>query len=278
MAIFCLSIECTDANRDLAIAELYDAGTSGVVEHEQPEGGCRLEAFFDTEAEASAVAQRLDSWRTSITPCEPHDWAEVSREQWKPELVGERFFLVPAWRDDPAPQGRLRLVMPPGTAAGTGLHIATQLAIEGLERFVAPGMRILDLGTGSGILARAAALLGAHRVAACDIEDDAVYAADEYLRAQHSPAALFVGSLRSVRPAVADLLVVNINAQTIRTLAPEIARVINPGGLAILTGFEQRESGEMERLLREHGLPLRDRIERDGWTCLVCARDTSHAW
>lgn len=274
--MFRLSVECARASRDLLLAEMYDAGTSGVVEHELPEGGCRLEAFFDTEAQAHALAQRLSSWNTSVSPCEARDWVAFSQKQWEPELAGERFFLVPAWRSDPAPQGRLRLIMPPGTAAGTGLHIATQLALEGLERCTTPNTFVLDLGTGSGILAEAAALLGARRVAACDIEDDAVSAASEYLSEQCAPVSLFVGSLRSVRPAVVDLLVANINAQAIRYLASEIARVILPGGLAIVTGFQSDEAGQVERLLVTQGLLLRERIEKNDWACLICVKDASH--
>ncbi len=274
--MFRLSIECTRASRDLLLAEMYDAGTSGVVEHELPEGGCRLEAFFDTEAEAHALAQRLSSRNTSVSPCEARDWVAFSQKQWEPELAGERFFLVPAWRSDPAPQGRLRLIMPPGTAAGTGLHIATQLALEGLERCTTPKTFVLDLGTGSGILAEAAVLLGARRVAACDIEEDAVSAAREYLSEQHAQVSLFTGSLRSVRPAVVDLLVANINAQTIRYLASEIARVILPGGLAIVTGFQCDEAAQVQRLLATQGLLLREGIEKNDWACLICEKDASH--
>ncbi len=100
---------------------------------------------------------------------EDRDWVEAAREMLQPMEVGERFFLVPEWRDDPAPAGRFRMVVNPGMAFGTGVHETTRLCLEALERYVRPGMDVLDVGTGSGILARAAGLLGARRVYACDI-------------------------------------------------------------------------------------------------------------
>ena len=82
----------------------------------------------------------------------------------KYDLPQERFFLVPEWRDDPAPEGRVRLIMHPGIACGTGTHAATRLCLTAMERHVAAGDSVLDVGTGSGILADAARVLGASPV------------------------------------------------------------------------------------------------------------------
>ena len=99
---------------------------------------------------------------------------QSARDLLQPMEVGERFYLVPEWRDDPTPPGRFRIAVNPGMAFGTGVHETTRLCLEALEHYVRPGMRVLDVGTGSGILARAATLLGAERAYACDTDPIAV--------------------------------------------------------------------------------------------------------
>jgi ribosomal protein L11 methyltransferase len=270
--MFCLTVECRGEERERLIGELSDAGLEGIVEHDLPEGACRLEAFFDDAEVAHRLAARLSAWQAIVAACEDRDWVAYSQAQWEPELAGERFFLVPAWRDDPTPDGRHRLAMPPGTAAGTGRHPATQLALEGMERRLRPGARVFDLGTGSGILAMGAVLLGAGSVVACDIETEAASAAASYLREAVAPVSLFAGSARSVRGGVVDLLAANLNAVTIRQLAGEMVRVLAPAGEVIVTGFERNEADRVERLFAGLGLVCLDRIESSGWVCLVCGR------
>src|SRR6185312_10980629 len=102
-----------------------------------------------------------------------------ARNLLQPMEVGQRFYLVPEWRDDPAPEGRFRVTVNPGMAFGTGVHETTQLCIEALEDFVQPGMIVLDVGTGSGILATVARLLGAERAIACDNDPIAIEVAQQ---------------------------------------------------------------------------------------------------
>ncbi len=252
-----LHIECAPARKDALIAELWERGTAGVVEEDAPGGLCRLRAWFDRPFDASALG---GEWVEE----EERDWVAVSREGWEPLEVGERFFLVPAWRDDPTPPGRLRLAIDSGTACGTGYHEATQLCLAALERWLKPGDTLLDVGTGSGILAEAALLLGAGRAIGCDIDPEAV----AYAR-QRTSAHLFTGSLRSVRDQVADTLVANINQATLLALAPAIRRVLKPGGRAILSGYRTEEAEAVESAL---ALPRADLLDFQGWTCLVAGK------
>ena len=167
--VYVLLIECSFADKELLLAELWERGTSGVVEQDLPGGGHLLRGFFDERFDAGEWAARGARWEQ----VEDRDWVEVSQSQWKPVLVGARFFLAPEWRHDPTPAGRIRLEMRPRLACGTGWGAATQLALEGLERKLRPGATVLDLGTGSGLLAVAAARLGAGRIYACDIDPEA---------------------------------------------------------------------------------------------------------
>lgn len=234
--MYVLTLECAPEDRDRLIASLWERGTAGILEDDLPGGRCALKAFFDEPFSPDALAAFSPSWNNAGD----RDWVEVSHSQWEPVLVGERFFLVPAWRDDPAPPGRMRLDMAPGQACGTGWGPATQLALEVMERALPPGATVLDLGTGSGILAVAAGMLGAGRVIACDIDPEAALEAAARCRRDNDRASVYAGSLRAVRTASIDFLVANINAETITALAPEIVRVLVPDGTAALTGFPAR--------------------------------------
>lgn len=164
---------------------------------------------------------------------EPVDWEQSTRDAWPPLCVGERFFLVAPW-DDAArtPLGRLRLEIYPGMACGTGRHPATQLCLQAIERHVKPGMRVLDVGSGSGILSAAAKLMGGRCVIGCDIDADNVRIARERV-----DVPMFVGSTDAVRSQWADVIVANIDAATLERIAPEIERVGKPESTLILSGF-----------------------------------------
>ena len=164
---------------------------------------------------------------------------QSARELMQPMEVGARFFLVPEWRDDPAPTGRFRITVNPGMAFGTGVHETTRLVMEALEDRVRPGMKVLDVGTGSGILAQAARLLGAAQVYACDIDPVAVEIAGEG----------FVGSVDAVRTAAVDLVMANISPEAIIGLARDLMRVLKPGGVLLASGFEVAEVGDVRRAL-----------------------------
>jgi ribosomal protein L11 methyltransferase len=261
-----LFLDCSAAERDLLSSALWDAGTTGIVERDLS-GGIELQAFFDAEISVAAFAAHNPRWHEEA----PTDWVRVFEDSWQPFEVGERFYLVPEWRDDPAPAGRLRLVIHPGRACGTGWHPATQLSLLALERELAAGDRVLDLGTGSGILAEAALLLGASGVIACDIEFDAVTVAQRNLESCLGRIGLFAGSVRSIAEASVDLAVANINAETIVAVLPALARIAKMR--IVLTGFPERDLARVRTALPaslcETGL-----LEQDGWVCLALARRT----
>jgi ribosomal protein L11 methyltransferase len=246
--MFSLFFRPTPDQEDLLIAELWECGTSGIVEEE---GGIR--AFFDDLSQIHRFAGQNPEVREE----KPVDWAQATRDAWPPMMVGERFFLTAPWCDQPTPPSRLRLPIYPGMACGTGRHPATQLALEAIERHIRPGDAVVDVGTGSGILAAAAALVGAGKVIGCDVDPEAVSIARERV-----PLPLFVGSAGSIRSGWADVVIANIDAATIEDLAAEFARIRKPESWLILTGFPEWDVPE--------GFSVKECRERDEWRCLIC--------
>jgi ribosomal protein L11 methyltransferase len=239
------------AREELLIAELWEAGTAGIAEED---GGLR--AFFESPDEGGLTG-RFGDWTPSIRREEEIDWERVSRDAWPPILAGERFFLVAPWCADPTPAGRLRLELEPGMACGTGRHPATQLCLRALERVLRSGDTVLDVGTGSGILCEAARLLGAGKIAGCDIDADAIQVARRRLT-----APLFIGSVDAVRPEWAGIIVANLNSFAIETLAPEFHRVRMAGGALILSGFPEWDMPQ--------GFDPRETLRHEEWVCWIC--------
>jgi ribosomal protein L11 methyltransferase len=258
--MFSLEIECLAERQDLLIAELGELGSAGILEL----GAGQVRAFFEDTADREALAARFQavSWRQE----EECDWIAVARSYSEPLLVGERFFLVPEWRDDPAPPGRFRIPVNPGMAFGTGFHETTQLCLEALERYVAPGCSMLDVGTGSGILAQAAALLGARPVWACDTDAVAVG-----LARRTTAIACFTGSAGAVRSASARVIAANISPEAMVQLAPELLRCLAPDGVALLSGFERQETETVRTAFERCGGILRKARYKGSWALLAVA-------
>jgi len=256
--MFSLEIECAPERQDLLIAELWEQGSAGIAESNHT----RLRAFFEDGADRQALLARFHalSWRQE----EDCDWVARSRVNWEPMLVGERFFLVPEWRDDPAPARRFKIVVNPGMAFGTGVHETTQLCLEALETYVRHAMPLLDVGTGSGILSRAAALLGAAPVWACDVDPAAVSIARE-----NAGPRVFLGSIDAVRSGCAGVIAANISPEAIAFLAPELLRCLRFGGTLLVSGFERHESGAVESAFQQHGGMIRATRLKRSWALLV---------
>ncbi len=259
-----LLLVCRQSERDFVAAELYGLDTLGITEGDLPAEMCELEAFF---------AERFDerAFFSSYSP-QWREHADDAGSEWvdtfEPFAVGERLYIVPAWRDDPIPSGRLRLAVHVRQASGSGYQPATQLALMALERHLQPADRFLDVGTGSGILSVGAELLGSGPRFACDIDLDALAEARE----NGTPAHLFGGTPRSIAPGSIDLVVANLNAEALLSLQGELVRVLAPGGRLILSGFTARS---LERLTNAFGAHLLETPESGEWRALVFVTDDS---
>jgi ribosomal protein L11 methyltransferase len=258
--VISVSLSVPESLRDEVIAELWEAGTTGITEESES-----LRAFFEDGIDVAEIQRRFAAYDPSVAVEENRDWVKESQAYWEPFAVGERFFLIPEWRDDAAPAGRIRLTTYPGMACGTGLHPATQLCVVAMEKHLRAGDSALDVGTGSGILAQAAVLLGAKTVVACDIEQDAAAIAQANFQKTGAAVGVFAGSLRSVKTASFNLAVANLNAATLTQVADDLRRV---AARLIVSGFRE---DEIERVKKALAVEVVDELTMDDWTCLVSA-------
>ena len=251
-----IRISCEPPDRERLIAELWEAGSTGITE----ESDSALLAFFEAEADVNAIVSEFAAYDPSVHHEDDRDWVRFAQDQWQPFPVGDRFYLVPEWRDDPVPEGRVRLRMHPGMACGTGTHAATRLCLLAMERYIGTNDSVIDVGTGAGILADAALLLGAHPVVGCDIEHDATVVARSNLDLSIS---LFTGSARSVRSGAFQWAVCNLNAATLSNLATELNRISRR---LILSGFREEEA---PAVASKYGREVQERFDLEGYACVV---------
>jgi ribosomal protein L11 methyltransferase len=265
---------------------VWELGALGVVEEEPVGGEPRLRAFFAETADTAVLAARVDAYLAAldalgfrggrpsrVTPVADEDWAAAWRAHFAPFPLGRRFVIAPSW-ESPAADGREILTIEPGRAFGTGQHGSTAGCLLLLEALAAGNAapRALDLGTGSGILAIAAARLGVGEVHAIDSDPDAIASATANVARNHLEGR--------VRCAVADaaavdappfpLVLANLLAAAHRSLVARYTSLVTPGGVLVLGGLLDGEAGEAAALMAAHGFTQLDARSVEGWTSLAC--------
>ena len=243
-----------------------------------------------------ALRRRLDALplsaplpRLRFAPVEQRDWSEEWKRSFEVLHVGRRLVLCPSWERYEARPGELVIVLDPGRAFGTGQHATTRLCLEALERCVYPGDAVVDVGTGSGVLAIAAAKLGAASVRAVDVDAETVPVARENVGRNEVEGVvrLAAGSLGDAWPwpeaaeGSADVVVANISSPVLVALMPVLAATLRPGGRLIASGFIAANAAEVEAAALAAGLSLqategeageRARDGDDEWRRMVASK------
>lgn len=266
------------ADLDWVSGELWDLGTTGIAEHPLDDGTVTLVCGFPSEEAArSALGCLPVSWNPEVDVVHGADWLDAWREHFPVTRIG-RFLLVPAWKDtadevllmgDLDPDD-IVLALDPGRAFGTGAHPSTALILQLLPGLVTPGMSVLDVGCGSGVLSVAAALLGASSVLGVDIEDEAV-------RVTHANAALsnmssvVVAATTPVMdvPGTYALVLANILAPVLEALAPPISARVAAGGHLILAGLIDTQVEQITSVYEALGLTVASTAEHGIWRSVV---------
>jgi ribosomal protein L11 methyltransferase len=231
---------------DDVVAELWEAGTLGVQVLAAGEPGTvRLEAYFDGPGPGKLPGELPGAQLLGSEPVPPTDWLAPWREAARPFAVGERWWLDPrdpdlpgAGGDDDVPPGRRLLRIPARAAFGTGSHESTRLVLELLDAMDLAGRRVLDVGTGTGLLAFAALLSGARSAVAFDADPAAPCHARENARRNGLALPLFAGTAAALSAeARFDLALVNVIPEEIAADLPHLAALLAPAGEAIFSGI-----------------------------------------
>ena len=211
----------------------------------------------------------------TVTPLDNDaDWQNAWKEHFTLLRIGRRLVVKPSWIEYEAAEGDVLVELDPGLAFGTGYHPTTYSCLEIMEESVAPGMEILDLGCGSGILTIAAVKLGAGRVVALDIDPQAVSASRQNFRRTKikDQVQLDQGSLPNrLAPAAAfDMVLANISARGIRERAPDILPTLKPEGMLVASGIIEEQHPETEQSLLAAGYHDIKVWPREDWVTLTC--------
>jgi len=261
---------------------LFEGGARGVEERDDSlapmpgarrpaPGRCLLLAWFAARDQAERAAAEA-GLAAEIAEVPDQDWGEAWKEGLRAFSVG-RVFLRPSWVEAGAPPGAAEVVLDPGMAFGTGTHPTTALCLGAVDEFLLarPGASVLDVGTGSGLLAIAARKLGAGRVAATDTDPVAVEVARE--NAARNGAEIEVGGAPlSEVPGPFDLVVANILANTLLDLAPALSRQVAPDGRLILAGLLKEQAEEVRRAYLALGLTAAGERCAGEWVLLAMGR------
>ena len=206
------------------------------------------------------------------------DWENNWKQFYKPMEIGERLLVIPAW-EQADPKGRVTLTLNPGLTFGTGSHATTRLCLTALESRIHGGERVLDLGCGSGILSIAALRLGAKSAFACDIDEKCVDVAYENAALNgigkdrltvRQGDATKEGPLRDAIGTGYDVVVANIVADVIISLAPQVRHFLKEDGWFLTSGIIDDRADEVAAALVAAGWNLVESCTSEGWYCYIC--------
>ncbi len=271
-----LSVEAEDADAD-SPDEQAIFGEPGEPVPVAAWARTRLRALLDADDDAVAVLALaaehcgLPGPSCALHPIADQDWVRLTQAQFEPIPVGPRLMIAPSWHLEaarPKAEGAQLIMLDPGLAFGTGSHPTTRMCLEWLDTHLEAGQSMIDYGCGSGILAIAAARLGAQPVSAIDIDPQALVSTRD--NALANGVTLQIMAAESARPDPAAVVVANILANPLRLLAPLLSSLVQPGGALVLAGLLERQADELRALYPQIALEVYAR--REGWACLAGIR------
>ncbi len=268
---------------------VWELGALGVIEDEAPGRAPRLRAFFPKTIFARVLEESVREYLRGLaelgfhTAGEPsvvalanEDWADAWRAHFRPFAVGKNLLVAPPWERPPV-NGRVLITIEPGRAFGTGHHGSTLGCLETLEALIAPAppARLVDLGTGSGILAIAAARLGVPNVLAIDEDPDSVASAIANAARNRvcDRVRCMLADVGALEEPPASIVVANLLTAAHRRLAPRYMRYVATGGALVLGGILDAEAPGVAAALAAHGFAQRGSASVEGWTTLHLWRE-----
>ncbi len=252
------------------VAELWVAGTLGVEER-----GDEVHAYFERPpADLEALAGRAGAILLRVGEVHDRDWIAEYRRRVRPLEIGP-FWIDPREPgEEAAPDGMLPLRVPARNAFGTGSHASTALVLDWLPRLGVSGLRVVDVGCGSGILSFAALELGAAMAVGLDLDVGSAVTASLYTSLnRHRPS--WLAATAGALDATFDLALVNILPERWLDQAGEVVRLVRPGGGLVTSGLLTEQAGEVGDRLAEHGLLMLEQRDREEWSALLLVQPGS---
>lgn len=227
----------------------------------------------------------LGSLEVSLQNLQEEDWEESWKQYYQPIPIGEKLLIVPQWLSPENPEHRIPVVLDPGMIFGTGAHASTQMCLRALEQTIHGGERVIDLGSGSGILSIAALLLGAQEATGVDIDPKAEDIARENAALNGLTAPKFravtgnvIGDkamMESLSEGGYDVVLANIVADVIIPLSAVVPHFLRPDGVFICSGILNTRLPEVERAIEAAGLTITQREMQEDWCRLTARRSDS---
>ncbi|MCD9023012.1 50S ribosomal protein L11 methyltransferase [Cohnella silvisoli] len=280
-----------DKPRDTSFGQIYDTPLNDI----RP-GYAIFKAYFSEDTKMEPVAAELktllqglpeygyDAGEFTIELGDVHedDWADAWKQYFKPIAITERLTIKPTWEEYTPKGDELIIELDPGMAFGTGTHPTTALCLKALDNAITGGEQIIDVGTGSGVLAIGAIKLGASKVLALDLDPVAVTCAQENItlngyddvievRLSDLLGVLHDGESSGVTPPV-DLVVANILAEIILLFLSDVMDVLKPGGIYITSGIYKNKEMIVEAGLLAAGFEIIDVLRQEEWVAFVAGK------
>ena len=262
-------------------AAIFALGAQGVQEEEN-----RFVIFFAERDWNPDVYLNLYKWLSDIVPDfdesrllvetqQEENWLEKWKQNFKPFKIGRDIVIVPDWIDYQAGQNELVLKIAPGMAFGTGHHETTQLCLLALQKYFRPGMRLLDAGTGSGILSIWAAKSGGSKILAIDNDPVAIDNAKENARLNgvQNKVRFVVQDVAGLPEGQFDFIVANINRNVLLEIAPGLTRALAKDGFLVLSGILKTDKNMVEKAYLKTGLKLTDQTALKEWQALIFKKE-----
>ncbi|MDN5707945.1 MAG: 50S ribosomal protein L11 methyltransferase [Planococcus sp. (in: firmicutes)] len=208
----------------------------------------------------------------TISEVNEEDWATSWKKYYHPVKISKRFTIVPTWETyHPVSSDELIIELDPGMAFGTGTHPTTVMSLQALEKHVDKGNTVIDVGTGSGVLAIGAALLEAQSVRALDLDEIAVKAAglNVKLNKVQNRVDVFHGNLLEAIDDPADVVVANILAEIIMSFTDDAYQAVKPGGIYITSGIIAQKKNDVKQALEASGFIIEDIMMMEDWVTII---------
>lgn len=280
-----IAVEVDRAAEEMAGFLLFEQGANGIITLEERVDGVRLGGYFDQHADPQALVRTLEArfeqaevgsrlLAVSIELVPDQDWMQKWREGLEPIEVSGRLIVAPSWNPPTDVGDRVVIEIDPGQAFGTGSHETTRLCLEAIERHWRGGS-LLDVGTGTGILAIAAALLSpGSTIVAVDVDPVAVSVARENVEKNRVPGSIKVleGSASDFTGKKFDLVVANLTADVIVNMAMDLVACVSDAGVLVLSGILDGSTDEVRRALDAVGASVLETSGRGEWVALIATR------